>query len=397
MACHQPNRRTFLKTGAAGLAAGLAGCISGGGGGPDQLKVGLIAPLSGPFSLAALEMDIGAKFAQSDVNDGGGVFGEDMELIVKDNQSNPETAAQVARELVEQEEVHGVVGTVSSGSRNAAFDIVTSEMPFMYPVQYEGGVCHENFFGLGPVPNQTVANAVPYMMDRFGSDVYFVGSDFAFPRALLPIIRDIVTSNGGNIVGEGFAPIGTTEWGSVINNVESADPDFIYGPIPGGSGTAFLGQMFNRGLLQDTPLISMTFDEGEVSSMDPEVASAGLFSALDYFMTLDNAENQEYVSRYREQNGQDSVTFSISVNTYSGVRLLASAANEANSVDPEDIVSAIEEVEVATPKGDVSISSENHGIVTDFRVGQVTQDSYPSFEVQRTWEQTEPEIEGCNL
>lgn len=387
------NRRSVLKSAGLGLAAGLAGC-SGitGGGQQEQLKIGLIAPLSGPLSLAAKEMQKGAQLAVSEVNEAGGVFDQDVELVVEDSQSSPETGAQVARELIQQENVHGVVGTVSSAIRNAAFDVITDEVPLFYPPGYEGGICHDYFFGLGPVPNQYMGNSIPYMMEEFGSDVFLVGSDFAYPQALHPIVKEMISANGGNVVGEEFAPITNTEWGSVINNVQSADPSFMIATTPGPTGVALMSQMHGAGILGDIPVNQSVLDEPEISAMDQEVATNGIYTVLDYFMSLDNEENQSYKSRYRDRFGEG-VIFGIGVNTFIGTQVLANAASEAGSTAADDLISVAEGLEHSTPKGPITIDPENHHNVTDIRLGMVTDDSYPSFAVQETFPQQAPEIE----
>lgn len=93
------NRRTLLKTSAAaGLvsASGLATPALATG---AKIKLGYVSPQSGPLA-AFSEADkfILDGFAQS-------AAGKHFEVIVKDSQSNPNRAADVARELVVEDEI----------------------------------------------------------------------------------------------------------------------------------------------------------------------------------------------------------------------------------------------------------------------------------------------------
>lgn len=99
-------RRDFLKlSGAAGAAALLAACGAGGGG--RAIKVGLVAPITGPLAAfgEADEFILGqVREIFSDGIDIGGTSYA-IEIITKDAESDPNRAAQVAQDLILNDEV----------------------------------------------------------------------------------------------------------------------------------------------------------------------------------------------------------------------------------------------------------------------------------------------------
>ena len=103
-------RREILKAGAAGavgtaaLSAGFPSIVRA----ADTVRIGYVSPKTGPlapfadadeFNVASVLEAIGGK-----VQSGGNSL--DVEIIVKDSQSNPNRAAEVASQLILSDEVH---------------------------------------------------------------------------------------------------------------------------------------------------------------------------------------------------------------------------------------------------------------------------------------------------
>jgi branched-chain amino acid transport system substrate-binding protein len=63
-------------------------------------------------------MSQGAKMAEDDVNQAGGVLGGNIELIVEDNKSNPTEAVATAEKLIEKDELAALMGASSVGWRS---------------------------------------------------------------------------------------------------------------------------------------------------------------------------------------------------------------------------------------------------------------------------------------
>lgn len=92
-------RRKLLKTGtAAGLALSAGGLAAPALAGGAKIKLGYVSPQSGPL----------AAFSEADnfiINNFLASSGDDFEVIVKDSQSNPNRAAEVAKELIIDDEI----------------------------------------------------------------------------------------------------------------------------------------------------------------------------------------------------------------------------------------------------------------------------------------------------
>ena len=112
------------------LTSALASFFFATGAMADQsLKIGWIGPLSGWGTFGGTAIMRGTALAIDHINAEGGVHGRKLELVTRDSAAKPEQAITVARELIDREEVHALIGKFDSSSAKA-----------LNPVIHEGGV-----------------------------------------------------------------------------------------------------------------------------------------------------------------------------------------------------------------------------------------------------------------
>ena len=127
-----PVARRALLAGAAALAlAGASGLAAA----ADPIKIGLVTALSGQSALAGEAITRGAQVAIDEVNAKGGLLGGRMlELVRRDDESNPAKGVTAARELIFREKVAAIVGGLDTPVSMAIVPLVNQEkMPFMDP------------------------------------------------------------------------------------------------------------------------------------------------------------------------------------------------------------------------------------------------------------------------
>src|SRR5690606_6903782 len=111
------------------LVAG--GCALAGSDESDgPIKIGAVLSLSGPAAPFGVPERDAAQAYIDEVNEDGGVDGREVELIVKDDKTNPTEAAQVAQDLVDQ----GVVAIIGSTTGSATQAMTAATAPAEVPV-----------------------------------------------------------------------------------------------------------------------------------------------------------------------------------------------------------------------------------------------------------------------
>ena len=97
----------------AAVAAPLV-LVACGTGPPDHVRIGVVAPLSGPRAAIGEELVRGAELAVDDLNAAGGLLGEDVELVVTDGADLADVPRRLA-DLAERSRVTAVLGPESPG------------------------------------------------------------------------------------------------------------------------------------------------------------------------------------------------------------------------------------------------------------------------------------------
>src|SRR5665213_1147118 len=93
----------------AAAAASLALLVAGPAQSAD-LKIGLLLSQTGPLSSYGVPMKSAAEYAAKVVNDGGGINGKKLVVVVEDDTSNPTTFLNGLNRLIENAKVLALVG-----------------------------------------------------------------------------------------------------------------------------------------------------------------------------------------------------------------------------------------------------------------------------------------------
>ena len=85
------------------------------------------------------------------------------------------------------------------------------------------------------MPEQQFSTLIPWMMEKYGKNVYTIAADYNFGQISAEWTRKIVKENGGEIVGEEFIPLGVSQFGQTIQNIQKAKPDWVMTLLVGTS------------------------------------------------------------------------------------------------------------------------------------------------------------------
>ena len=88
----------------------------GGAAAPKELKIAVLAPLSGPVPTFGEMTRDGALLAIEEWNAKGGVLGATIVPIVEDSQCTPDPAVNAANKVINQDKVHYIIGEVCSSA-----------------------------------------------------------------------------------------------------------------------------------------------------------------------------------------------------------------------------------------------------------------------------------------
>ena len=380
---HSRRGRTIAVFGTAAmlsLTAACGGSGSGGGGtastgggtSGEPIKVGSILDETGPLNIYGQAMSDATKLAIKDINDKGGVNGRQLQLVSYDAQSDNAKYTQYATQLAQRDKVAVVMGGITSASREAIRPILgRTRTLYFYNEQYEGGVCDKNTFLTGVVPSQQLAALVPYAMQKYGKKVYVLAADYNYGRISDQWVGKYAKESGGSVVKSEFIPLESNDFGSVINNLQSARPDVVMSLLVGGNHIAFYRQFSSTGLSKTLPLVSATFGLGNEQVVLSAAEDKGIVIATPYIQSLDNPENKRFVDLWHAAYGADYPYISDSaVTAWNGWHMWAAAANKAKSVDRAAVIKALEGgISIDSPSGKVTMDGKSHHVTQSVSMG----------------------------
>jgi urea transport system substrate-binding protein len=389
------SRRSVLAGLGAGATFGLAGCVGGGGGGggeSDTLKAGALYALSGTIEVIGRPMMNSTELAVDQINENGGIDGREIELVKRDNASDPQTGIEESRALVNDENCDIVFGAYTSAMRNAITNVyVENEVPLFYPTLYEGGVCAsiqgaEGFSGQinvpreklewvwfnGAVPRQQIQPYIPWLIEEEGIEsFYLIGSDYVWPHTTNAVLDDFVQENGGTILQEDYVPLDFTDWGSKLSDIESADPDAVYFTTVGASQVAMINQAADLGLTDEYVWAGNIMSEQEAQSAGE--AADGIYTSAPYFTSLETDANDQYLSSYENAYGTDTTANFVAEAAYWAPLMFAELLreNDPSASSPSAVKSAMENgATITAPQGEVTMDPGTHHCSLQSRVGR---------------------------
>src|ERR1700733_9383669 len=90
----------------------------------EPILIGYLPALTGPSSSTGIGINRGVELAVKEINAAGGIDGRQIELIVRDTQSDPTKAVNGAAELAHGQKVSAVFGPLNSGETLAVVPLL---------------------------------------------------------------------------------------------------------------------------------------------------------------------------------------------------------------------------------------------------------------------------------
>ena len=375
------------RTGDSGSAAGPAGAVVDTSG--STVKVGLLNSLSGTMAISEVTVRDALRLAIDEINAGGGVLGKQLTPVSEDGASDWPTFAEKAQKLISQDQVAAVFGCWTSSSRKAVKPVFEKNKALLfYPVQYEGLEQSPYIFYTGATTNQQIVPALDYLKSAGKTSVYLVGSDYVFPRTANKIIKAYAAANGMKVLGEDYAPLGSTEFSTIVNKVKASGASAVFNTLNGDSNVAFFKEYKSAGLTAAAmPVLSVSIAEEEVKSIGTQYL-AGQLTAWNYYQTTEGSANDRFVKAYKAKYGADKPTSDPMEAAYTSVYLWKAMAEKAGSFDIEKVKAAAAAggITYQAPEGLVTVDGATQHVFKTARIGKVGSDGL----IEEVWNSGEP-------
>ncbi len=312
-------------------------------GAADTIKIGLMAPLTGFAAADGASVHDSVKLAVERVNNAGGLLGKKVELVVYDDRADGKEAVAVARKLIQQDQVVGVVaGSYSTPSRASAPIFQDEGIPFVaaYAVHPDittaGDYCFRNGF-LGMVEGKSAGYVAVEMLKA--KRIALLNTDNDFGLTLAEGFKEYLQKygKGAEIVYSQTYPFKEKDFKPYLSKIKEVNPDLIF-----ASGYYFhTGPIIkqSREMGMQTQIVG---EEGADSPKTLEIAG----EAAEGFVIVTNLNRddprpevqaflKEYETRYKIQPDM------VGASAYDAFMIICDAIKRAGSTDGKAIRNAI--------------------------------------------------------
>lgn len=263
----------------------------------DTIKVGFVSTLSGPA--AGLGVDIRDGFNLAVKQLGGKLGGVPAEILIADDQQNPDIAKQAVDKFLKRDKVDFMTGVVFSNIMLAVGPAVFQSQTFYIsanagPSQYAGAQCNPFFFNVA-WQNDNLHEAVgKHVQDKGYKNVVIVTPNY-------PGGKDAVSGFKRYYTGpaeEMYTKLGQLDYAAELAQIRNSKPDALFFFLPGGMGINFVKQFVASGLSRDTQLFAPGFSADEDVIRAVGEPMMGMFNSSHWAHDMDNAENKRFVAEF---------------------------------------------------------------------------------------------------
>jgi branched-chain amino acid transport system substrate-binding protein len=342
------SRRQALRGTAASAAALATGVFRPAIAQSEPIRIGYLPALTGPSSSTGIGINRGTELAVKEINAAGGVKGRQIELIVRDTQSDPTKAVNGATELTRRHKVQVMWGPLNSGEALAATPLIARDgVPQIHPCWVDALTDPKKYplaFRNAPTNQQIGGGANHYVVSILKANKVAVVSDTTgYGTASLDAYVPMLKSLGATVVYQSSVEANNPDVKPELLRMQAAGAQAI---MPWSVNAGFLSRIINtRAEMEwDVPIVGQTtLGSGQTKALlkKPEYwekVYPNNFRNCSY-----DASGQlpprtvEFVERIRKAGIEmsDTLLWWIALG-YDGPRLIADAIREAGSA-PEEI------------------------------------------------------------
>ena len=346
----------------------------------EEVKVGIIASISGPFSIWGREYKEGIDLFMDKV--GGKAGNNTLAIIYRDvGGANPPRSRQLAQELVLRDKVAILGGHELTPNVLAVIDVINqAKIPFVIFNAGTATITDKSPFFVRPTfTNWTSYYTVARYAGMQGmKKCVTVVADYAPGHDAAIAAAEGLKREGGEIIAEIQVPLDATDFSSYLQRIKDASPQCAIVFIPqGATSVAFVKAYLDRGLLKDGIKF---FGQSETDETDlPAIGDAalGIITSMPYAPSLDNAANKEFLQAYTKKYGADhSPPTNITVAAYDGMYVIAKMAEVVNgAINGQKEVDTVKGMAWQSPRGPVSIDPETRELIQNVYIREVVKEN----------------------
>lgn len=365
-------RRDFLLVGAA-----MAALATGPAFAADEIKLGILLPMSGPFSQYGKQMENGIRLFIK--RHGDTVAGKQIRIIIKDDGGiAPDRARRATQDLIVRDKVDVLAGFTFTASAMAAAPLAKEAQKAMIVMNASSSgitAASPYMIRVGQTLPQITEPAGRYAAQQGFKSIYTVVADVTAGHDAEAAFTRGVEAGGAKVSGSLRVPAQNPDFAPFVQRIKDARPDAVFAWLPPGEAAInFIKEFNQRGLAAEGIVMLGTGDlTDELTIEQAGDAGLGVVTTGHYSMAHPSEMNKAFVAEYLADYPNDKWPNFLSVSAYDGMAALYRGLEKTggDATGPA-LAAALAGETLESPRGPITIDAETRDIVQTVYVRKVT-------------------------
>lgn len=307
----------------------------------EHIKLGFISGFNSPYGIVVKNQFKGTELAVDEINAQGGVGGRMVELVVRDDEMKVDLAHECARELIEEERVDLLVGTLSSATA-AAVNEHAKEAGIPMMVINQVNINEAKY--LGPytfhecvTPHITSQLVGRWGVEHLGKRWFFIVPDYQWGYESYASSQDVMKKLGGVDLGVVKIPLGASveDFAAHFPEILAAKPDVLAVTNFGSDQINFIKAANEAGLKKEMSILLGISDTPIIEELNLDQL-VGMYWGVNFYWSLEDTipTAKAFVEQFRKKYDGE-LPSGYAGYAYAGTKEFLIAAGEAGG-DPID-------------------------------------------------------------
>ena len=339
----------------------------------DVIKIGLSAPLTGPFAENGKQMIAAAKLFKEE--NGTTVLGREIKLITRDDAGVPDQARRIAQEFVVNDKVAVLAGYNPTPNALAVAPIATeARIPQIVVGAVASSITQRSPYIVRTMyaQSQVTVPMAQWAAKNGIKRVVTLVSDYSPGLDAEKAFTDEFTADGGEIVEAVRVPLQNPDYAPYLQRARDAKPDALFMWVPGGLAAALMRQYTERGLNQSgIKLIGVGDITDDAVLNEAGDSMLGVITSMQYSAAHPSPLNKAFVAGFRRA-GNGIRPDHIGVAVYDALHLIYAAINKTGgNTNGDALIAAMKGMAWESPRGPVAIDPKTREMIQDVYIRRV--------------------------
>lgn len=341
---------------------------------PKAVKIGGVAPLSGPVAVYGVECKNGIDLAVEEINAAGGINGAKIVFICEDDEGDAAKSVNAYKKLVSKNKTRFIIGSLTSGCTLAITQLAQAQ----------------NVIQIAPAATATsITDAGNYIFrtcfidpfqgrvgGKFAADnlgckkaaiLYDIGNDYSV--GLMENFEKEFKAQGGSVVAKESYGTGDKDFNAQLTKIKAAKPDIVYLPDYYGTVALIAKQLRAQGI--NTPIVGADGWDGLTGNAGDEVLNG--YYSNHYSEDSSSPAVQKFVQSFKNKYNKSPNSFAAL--GYDSVYMLKDAMVKAGTTtDVAKIRAAFEATNADYVTGHITFDEKRNPVKSAVMIKLVKKD-----------------------